>query len=224
MKLRVIDRVVLFAASLFLVLIGLLLFISGFQFSSIPLRLENEGFFTAKRLFVLTIGLFCIAYGAYLLLMPKQFKEDKQGFITQKTATGELRISLKAIETMAEKCVSDFAEIKCLDLKAINHRGNVLIKLNASMPDNVCIPMAIEALQKQIRKTIASSAGIEVKEVVVSIDATDSSTASSKYTLATEAIPLPLELENEPKESSELPADQTPEIADHGKEEKNEHS
>lgn len=169
MKIRFWDRVILFCGALLTVAAGILLMVAGLQFAG----WFGAAMTTGWRVVCIVGGVLLVALGAYLFLLPKNLGGGKHDFIVQQTDNGELRISVKAIENLVQKCVDMHEEITMDSMAIHNVREGVSVDLRISLANNISIPLAVASLQKQIKQYLAASSGIEVKEVRVSVETTD---------------------------------------------------
>lgn len=190
-KLRFSQRVVLLAGALLLILIGAAILAGSLQFNEIPIRREGEGFFTITRLVLVVAGGLTILLGFYLLTLPHKMKEGRNSFVVQQTDSGEMRISVQAVESIVQKCLSQHEEIKLQSLQVSNARGGVIVSLKADLAGNINIPLAVSALQKHIRQHLSATAGIDAKEVRILVQSAESTVGVSPYLVKPEELSLP---------------------------------
>lgn len=167
MKIRFWDRLILFAGAVLSVLAGIVLFVAGLQLSGIMEELP-----VWARALCIAGGLLLIAFGGYVITFPRRYSTQRGDFVVQRTESGELRIAVKAVENLVQKCIDLHEEIKPLSMQILNGREGVVVDLNVSLANNISIPLAIASLQKQIKQYLIASSGIEVKEVRVSVEST----------------------------------------------------
>lgn len=191
MKLRIWHRIALFVGALLCLAAGVVLLIAGLQFNEIPIRQEAEGFFTVNRLIILLMGLVTISFALFTLSLPGQMKTGKSNFVLQKTGSGELRISVQAIESIVNKSISEYKEIKLRDLAVQSAREGVVISMKADLADNVNIPLAVETIQKHITKQVRVTTGIEVKEVRILVESADTIVGDSAFAVKREELAFP---------------------------------
>ena len=160
MKIKVSDRLILFSGSLLSVAAGVALFLLG---------LQNKNALYAVLAVVLA------AFGGYLITFLRRYEAKRQDFVIQRTDSGELRIATKAIENQVQKCLDLHEEIQDSSLKIVSNREGVVVDLTVTLDNNISIPLAVAALQKQIKQYLIASSGIEVKEVRVSVESTQDS-------------------------------------------------
>jgi len=185
MKIKIWDRLVLFFGALIVILSGAALIvvglqITGFMVDALPLW---------ARIVCICVGALNVFFGVYLLAFPRKFRAGRRDFVVQRTDNGELRISVKAIEGLVQKCIDMHDEIKVVSTRIRNTRDGVMVDLNIALANNISIPLAVAALQKQIKQYLAASSGIDVTEVRVSVDTAQMSIGKEK--------PLPPEAEEE---------------------------
>ena len=118
------------------------------------------------------LGALAVLFGLFLLAFPRKYAYHKRDFVVQHTDTGELRIAVKAIENLVQKCIDMHDEIQVEGLKIKNSREGVTVDMSIALANNIAIPLAVSSLQKQIKQYLIASSGIEVKEVRVSVETT----------------------------------------------------
>lgn len=181
MKYKFYDRLLLFVAALLILLAGIGIFILGLQAGSIALT--DERVLQVGRLPMLAVGLVLFLCGAYILSLPHKYRRQKDEFVVQQTASGELRISVKALEHLVQKSVATRDEITLKGMSISHQKSSVVIDLRVSLAANVSIPLAVNSLQKQVKQQLLASTGVDVKEVRVSVETADSNVKESPYLL-----------------------------------------
>jgi len=190
MKLKFWHRIILLIGAILMVVIGGAILIGSLQFNEIPIRVEGEGFFTVTRLIFLLGGAITVFFGLFMFSLPGKMKIGRNRFVIQKTESGEMRISVQAIESIIQKCFSQHEEIKLLNLQVVNTKSGVIIEMKISLAGNINIPMAVETLQKHIRQHLNATSGIDAKEIRISIENADSDIKESPYLVKTEELDL----------------------------------
>ena len=188
MKIKFWDRVILFFGALLTILAGALLFITGLQVQGTI----GEALPLGLRIACIALGILTAAFGGYLFVFPRKFAYRKHDFVVQQTENGEVRIAVKAIENLVQKCIDTHEEVRVVSMKIRNGRDGVTVDLCISLANNISIPLAVASLQKQIKQYLVASSGIEVKEVRVSVETAQTLMDAAPY-LA----------EEEPQETSE---------------------
>jgi len=113
------------------------------------------------------------------------FRRNKKNtdFVMQKTTNGELSISIKTIDGLIRKCVSTHDEMILNDAAIESYRDGLVITLKIVIADNISIPLAAAALQKQMKQYITASTGVDVKDVCVMVESSDSNVDPGTYRL-----------------------------------------
>ena len=133
----------------------------------------------------------------FAMILPSR-KKRSSNYAIQRNENGMVRISLKALETLVNKCLNQHAELK--------------VVTSSLYSDEESIRVAISALQKQIKKYLEACSGVMVQEVRVFVDSTipaDEKTEASPYAIPTallglDAEPLPVaERENREETAAE---------------------
>ena len=208
MKLKIYDRLVLFFGALLTIVAGTALAVTGLQIAGTI----GESLSLGLRIACIGVGALTVIFGFYLLAFPQKLKADRQGFVVQRTDNGELRISIKAIEGLVQKCIDMHDEIDVVSQRIRNTRDGVTVDLNIALANNISIPLAVAALQKQIKQYLSASSGIEITEVRVTVDtaqmpAPETEAQSADEAQPAEEAPAPAEAEK-PAPKAKLPLHQ----------------
>ncbi len=174
MKINVWDRILLVLGAALVLLAGVGIVVLGCQLAPFEISADGEAFFTGRRILILLVGILVVAFGGYLAFLPRKFRYNKHDFVVQKTDNGELRIAVKAIENLVQKCIDMHEEVSVVSMKIHNGREGVTVDLNISLANNISIPLAVASLQKQIKQYLVASSGIDVREVCVSVETANS--------------------------------------------------
>ncbi len=148
------------------------------------------------------VGMLCAAavvlalalLGFYCLGMLVRHEKRRRGFVLQQTETGELSISVKAIEGLVQKCLDRHEEVQSVAIALEPGREGLTIRLRMGLTSGVNIPLAVSALQRQIKQYVTSCSGVDVKEVKVQVEtatAKGESQAFAVHELPDEVKPLP---------------------------------
>lgn len=187
MKIKVIDRLLLFLAAVLVALAGAALFVLGLQAGQVAVA--SERVLNVGRWPFLTGGALLFVAGVYILSLPQKYRRQKKdAFVLQHTPTGELSISVKAMEHLIQQCVASREEVSLKSMQISNLKSGVLIDLGVSLASNISIPLAVSALQKQVKQHLLQSTGVDVKEVRVTVETTDSELKSSPYLVPAQAM------------------------------------
>lgn len=198
MKIRIADRLLVALAGLILILLALCLVdqnIVGFGLVNMLRSLTEQPdhtLYIAVEIAVIALlallGLYCVG-----MLFRRQ-KRHKRGFVVQQTDCGELSIAVRAIEGLVQKCVDRHEEITALSTTLDTSRDGLIIKLRIGLTGGVNIPLAVSALQKQIKQYVTSCSGVDVKEVKVQVETSAAKDKASPFKveeMSDKAAPLP---------------------------------
>lgn len=171
MKIKLWDRMILFVGALLCIGAGAWTVADGIMWVLNAVSTMAMWVRIAK----IALGALVVAFGLYLLAFPRKYAQRKHDFVVQNTDTGELRIAVRAIENLVQKCIDMHDEIQVESLRIKNSREGVTVDMSISLANNIAIPLAVSSLQKQIKQYLVASSGIEVKEVRVSVETTQPS-------------------------------------------------
>lgn len=189
MKLRGLDRVLLFIGAFLVAAIGVSMFLISLRMSSFILPTFDGGNFVISKFIVIICGAFLFLFAVYILSITIGSHKKKTEFVVQETAGGELRISINALDSMVRNVMSTHGDMSLKDMSVENIKDNVFVNLKISIAKNVSIPLAVASVQKDIRQHLLGSTGIDVKEVRVSVDTTEEAVESSPFIMH-ETIPV----------------------------------
>lgn len=154
---------------------------------------------------LLILGVYCV-----LILFRHRSRHDK--FVMQKTENGELSISLKAMESMVQKCLDPHKELSVQSVRLENQKGGLLIRIRGTVAGGVSIPLTVDALQQQIKQYVTACSGVEVKDIRVQIESSGPEAKESLYAIeAPTARALPSSIAREEK-APEAEEEKTEEI------------
>ncbi len=213
MKIRVLDRILVAVAGIVLLALCAALVAQVF-FQADVVRFISDQVNLNSRLFriiaaciagvLLLIGIYC-----FLMLFRHRSKRDK--FILQKMESGDLAISLKALETMVSKCMEQHPEIQTEGIRLENQRDGLIIKIRGKVAGGISIPLTIDTLQKQIKQYVTACSGVEVKGIRVQIESSGEEAQDAPFAIdPPAAIPLLRSSEKKEEIPEELPASDNP--------------
>ena len=145
----------------------------------------------------------------FAMILPSR-KKRSSNYAIQRNENGMVRISLKALESLVQKCLNQHAELKVVTSSLYSDEESIRVDVHISLQSDISMPLAISALQKQIKKYLEACSGVMVQEVRVFVDSTipaDEQTGKSPYAipnalLGLDAEPLP-QAQNEQEEAHE---------------------
>ena len=205
MKIRIMDRILVALAGLLMLagcaLAAAQLFFGKNVLGRISGMLENN---TTRVYLIIGLALLFIL-GIYCVLVLFRHKSRKDKFIMQKTENGELAISLKAMESMVQKCLDPHKELNTQGVKLENQKGGLLIRIRGTVAGGVSIPLTVDALQQQIRQYVTACSGIEVKDIRVQIESSGPDAKDAPFAIEAPAG-KPLLSEGRETEKAQKPA------------------
>ena len=135
-------------------------------------------------------------------------KKRSSSFAIQQNENGTVRISLKTIDALVQKCLNQHAELRVVTSALYSDEESVRVDIHINLQTDISMPLAISALQKQIKKYLEACSGVQIQEVRIFVEgmipATED-TANSPYALPTTLLG---------GESEALPAAEQPEEAE----------
>ena len=191
MKHPVLDRILILLCALlaFAGAAGIVLLLLGYfsvdQISILLGRVNPESL--TQRISMILCTLVLVILGVLLIgiTLPGKRKRSSN-YAIQHNENGMVRISVKALETLVQKVLDEHAELKVVTSSTHSDEESVRVDLHVTMQSDISMPLAISALQKQIKKYIESCSGVMVQEVRVYVDNTTPSTSetgSSPYAI-----------------------------------------
>ena len=155
--------------------------------------------FVVKAAMVGIAALFVLLFLLLFAMILPSRKKRSSNYAIQRNENGMVRISLKALETLVNKCLNQHAELKVVTSSLYSDEESIRVDVHISLQSDISMPLAISALQKQIKKYLEACSGVMVQEVRVFVDSTipaDEKTEASPYAIPTallglDADPLP---------------------------------
>jgi len=129
-----------------------------------------------------------------------------------------VRISLKALEALVHRCLSQHPELKVISSSLFSDEESVRVDVHITLQSDISMPLAVSALQKQITRYLEACSGVVVDEVRVFVDGTmapNAETAKSPYAIPTallEGEPLPTAQEEEAAEPEAVASEEPVEL------------
>ena len=186
MKIRILDRILVALAGL-LVLAGCAGLAAQLFFGK-----DVAGYATKLltdpnyRIWLIIALVILVILGFYCLLILFRHRGRRDKFVMQKTENGELSISLKAMESMVQKCLDPHKELSVQSVRLENQKGGLLIRIRGTVAGGVSIPLTVDALQQQIKQYVTACSGVEVKDIRVQIESSGEDAKESLYAIEAE--------------------------------------
>ena len=188
MKIRVLDRILVFFAGIVLLFTGA--GVIAERFFDVPVFDTLADMLFESLTVVIVAAAVLVLLGVYCVCMMFRRYKGKRGFVVQRTEGGELSISIKAIENLVQKCIDKHEELHVMSTGLENSRDGLVIKLRIGLASGVSIPLVVSALQKQIKQYITSCSGVDVHKVRVMVE-TDARAASDTDAQPVADAPIP---------------------------------
>ncbi len=172
MRIRILDRILVAVAGLIIIAMcagAIAQVFCGVDVIGKAGTLLQKDSNTARVIFgvmiaaLLMIGLYCV-----FVLFRHRRRKDK--FILQKMESGDLAISLNALETMVMKCLDQHDEIVTQSIHLENQRDGLLVRIRGTVAGGISIPLTVDTLQKQIKQYVTACSGVEVKGIRIQIE------------------------------------------------------
>lgn len=116
-----------------------------------------------------------------LLMLSTKRAVKRTGFVMQKGENGMIGVSVKSIEGLVQTCVKQHDVIERAEISVVERRDGIVILLNVQEAAGVNIPLAVGALQKQVKQYVSTCTGVDVHEVRVLVENTENDAAESPY-------------------------------------------
>ena len=183
MKIRILDRILVALAGL-LMLAGCAAAAAQLIFGKdvigyitrVVTNEQNKIWLIIALVLFVVLGIYCI-----MILFRHHGRRDK--FVMQKTENGELAISLKAMESMVQKCLDPHKELTVQGVRLENQKGGLLIRIRGTVASGVSIPLTVDALQQQIKQYVTACSGVEVKDIRVQIESSGPEATDSLFAI-----------------------------------------
>jgi uncharacterized alkaline shock family protein YloU len=183
MKQRLIDKLLTALCGAILFLIALIVFIwcIGFVPQSWASALSDISVQMITRVIIAVGSLLVMILSAYCFVKPFKRGRDFRSFIEQKTDNGQMKISLRAMENLVQRCIEQHEELHIIGSHISANREGVVVNLRVGLANGVSIPLAVNDLQKRIKQYIQACSGVDVKEVCVQVETANSKIEDSPF-------------------------------------------
>lgn len=177
------------------------------------LALQRLSIMTVKKQIALGAAAAVLAIAALRMIcitLPAK-KKRSSNFAIQQNEDGVVRISIKALDALVQRCLNQHAELKVVTSSLYSDEESVRVDVHITLQSDISMPLAISALQKQIKRYLEACSGVAVKEVRVFVDGTMPASeegAKSPYAIPASLLGLQAEDVSEPLliEVDEVPA------------------
>jgi len=113
--------------------------------------------------------------GLYVLIGVRLFWkglviERKKQAVVQDGELGDVRVSLPAIESLAEKVVSPIKGVRDVRARVVTAPQGINMHMNITVSPDINVPALSKDIQQQVRDSVLNVAGIAVHEVRVAVE------------------------------------------------------
>jgi len=131
------------------------------------------------------------------ILPSKKKKKRSSNFAYQQNENGMVRISLKTLEALVHRCLNQHDELKVVSSSIFSDEESVQVDVHITLQSDISMPLAVSALQKQIKKYLEACSGVVVQEVRVYVDGAmpaNDKAQKSPYAIPSDLLGLDTEL------------------------------
>ncbi len=140
-------------------------------------------------LLTLMLAILLCACGMCCWLMLSTRRAVKRaGFVMQKGENGAIGVSIRSIEGLVQTCIRQHDVVASAEISVVERRDGIVILLNIQEAAGVNIPLAVGALQKQIKQYVGTCTGVDVQEVRVMVENTETPAVASPYAVQEPAV------------------------------------
>lgn len=133
-------------------------------------------------LLTLILAILLCTFGVCCWMMLSTKRAVKRtGFVMQKGENGAIGVSIRSIEGLVQTCVRQHDVVASAEISVVERRDGIVILLNIQEAAGVNIPLAVGALQKQIKQYVGTCTGVDVHEVRVMVENTETTAVASPY-------------------------------------------
>jgi len=132
-------------------------------------RISNMTVKVKGVLAAIAVVMVLFALRLFSMILPKK-KAKSSNFAIQQNENGMVRISVKALEALVQRCLSQHAELKVVTSSLYSDEESVRVDVHITLQSDISMPLAISSLQKQIKRYLEACAGVNVKEVRVFVE------------------------------------------------------
>lgn len=178
---------------------------------------DDYGMSLKAKIALMAAAVVLFIFAALLIgvILPSK-KQRSSSYAVQRNENGMVRISLKAIESLVQKCLDQHAELKVVTSSLYSDEESIRVDVHVMLQSDISMPLAISALQKQIKKYLEACSGVMVQEVRIFVEGTTPATeetVKSPYAIPAsllgmgpDALPSASQAEPAAKDAAATPA------------------
>lgn len=172
MKINWFDRVLLTLYTIVIAMTSLMLLIISagiIPFERVVVYMNNIEYSWRLGLVLFVISLAFLLFSLKLLFL-KQKRMTFAGTLIKNTELGMIRVSINTLDTLVQKAVRGFQEVKDVRSLVVPDPDGIRVRLNIQLMPDINIPEISQSVQNKVKEYVESTAGIIVKEVYIYID------------------------------------------------------
>lgn len=154
------------------------------DFSGMAHTLLNADSMLAMLLTILLAVVLIVLGVSCLVMLLRPSGPKKRGFVMQKGENGAIGVSVRSIEALVQTCIRQHDIVSSAEVAILEKRDGIVILLSIQEAAGINIPLAVGALQKQIRQYVTTCTGVDVREVRVMVENTENEAQGSPYAVA----------------------------------------
>ena len=162
---KLLDRVLLWVLSVLAVLLGLLLILLVLIPSLSWLKASSV------RIAVGVMAVLGIASAVLLLLRCGGPKEQEEAALVDDGENGSAYVTLKVLSELAKRITQDMEGVRSCKCGVKNSEGGVDVELEMALEPGVSVAPLASRLQAQLKARIHELTGIQVKKVIILVEA-----------------------------------------------------
>lgn len=163
----VLDRIILLAVALFLLVLGLLGVVDALGWDSTPLWDQLAQFVSSRPIETGIIGLLFVLAALHIFFFAGMQERDTS--IVRETPLGQIRTHSRAIENLVVRSARNVRGVRDVEATVRPKENAVEIWVSLVAHSDVSIPEVTEQVQRQVEEEVRGTAGVPVSAVVVDV-------------------------------------------------------
>ncbi len=172
MKMKLLDRILLTMYTFVILLLSVVLLGISLRLLSLEAVIDTISALRYGWPFALiAFSVALIFFVLSLRLLMANFLRDKPtSTLLKATELGTIRVSVNTLDTLAQKAVRVFNEVKDVKSLIVPEPDGVRIQLKVTIMPDVNMPELTQSLQQKVKEYVENVSGITVKEVRIYVD------------------------------------------------------
>lgn len=163
----VLDRLILIAVALLLLVLGLLGLVDALGWDATPLLDHLHLFLQSRRLEVGLISLLLVLAALHIFFFAGVQERDTG--IVRETPLGQIRTHSRAIENLVVRSARNVHGVRDVDAVVRPKDESVEIRVSLVAESGVNIPDVTEQVQRRIEEEVRATTGVSVAGIVVEV-------------------------------------------------------